>query len=484
MRTGAGRRPPRRTAIRIAALGLIGALSASLLLVAVVPSAHAAPRKGLSLGFMDGVYRSTDPAERALWLDRTVAVGADSVTLLASWRSIAGEEPADPASPADPAYEWSRLDAAVRDATARGLRVMITINQAPAWAEGPNRDPDAPNGSWKPSPPKLAQFARAIATRFSGSFPDPAVPGATLPRVSEWQVWAEPNGRTVLTPQWERAKGRLRMFSPVHYRKMLNAAYAAIKAVARSNLVIAAGTAPFGDYVRGGFGARIPPVRFWRELFCLRNRKSRKGCPVRADVVAHNPLGAFGGLGPWKHAPQNDDVLIPDMKKLAGVVRAARRHKTIRPGGRKPLWVTELLWETNPPDPSGVSPALQAQYLSDSLYLLWRQGVSEVHWVQIEDDPGGILQSGLYFENGEPKPSRQAFRFPFSAERRRGRTTVWGITPSPGQVQIQRQSGGGWVTIKTLRAGSSGVFTGKVPGSGAELRAAAGGETSLSRRPR
>jgi hypothetical protein len=476
-------------------------LSAALLLAAVVPSAHAGvPRKGLSLGLQDGVYQSTDPVERELWLDRTVEVGADTVGLTAAWNAIAPNQPADPADPADPAYRWSRLDPAVRDATGRGLRVMITLNSAPRWAEGGNRDPDAPQGTWRPDPGKLAQFARAISTRYSGSFPDPGLPGGSLPQVRLWQVWAEPNIRLLLNPQWKRRKGEWRMFSTGHYRKMLNAAYKAINDVSRSNLVIAAGTAPFGEYTVPG--ETIPPLRFWREVLCLRG-SGPKGArcpdgPARFDVLAHNPLSWFALTGdgdrtsPWNNASQVGggpaDVVVRDMKKLQSVLRKARSRRTIRPRRGTRLWVTELLWETNPPDPLWVSLRRQADFLADSLYLLWRQGVSEVHWVHINDTPydseSHTLQSGLYLENGEPKPSRLAFRFPFTAVRRHFGLRVWGRAPAPGPIQIQDNRTGDWRTIKTLRTGRSNVFTGKVRGRHGELRAAAGGETSLTRRPR
>jgi hypothetical protein len=91
----------------------------------------------------------------------------------------------------------------------------------------------------------------------------------------------------------------------------------------------------------------------------------------------------------------------------------------VKPRKGTELWVSELLWETNPPDdgPKGVSLENQATYLAQSLRLLRKQGVSEVHWVRIRDEapnPGlaSSLQSGLYFHDGEPKLALQAFHSP------------------------------------------------------------------------
>jgi hypothetical protein len=144
------------------------------------------------------------------------------------------------------------------------------------------------------------------------------------------------------------------------------------------------------------------------------------------DAIAHNPLAGLAGnellpvLGPHDHAPDKDDLLIPDMHKLAEVLAAARKHRLVKPRKGTELWVTELAWETNPPDPEGVSLDTQANYLSESLSVLQQQGVSHVHWVNIVDDnqpnvpgePYPGLQSGLYFADGTPKPALGAFHSP------------------------------------------------------------------------
>ena len=89
-----------------------------------------------------------------------------------------------------------------------------------------------------------------------------------------WQPWNEPNLPTYLTPQWTGSRAHTRPASPAWYRRMLNAAYARVKVVHPDNLVIAAGTAPYGDppVVRN----RMTPVSFMRELLCLRGAALRR----------------------------------------------------------------------------------------------------------------------------------------------------------------------------------------------------------------
>jgi hypothetical protein len=425
--TSLGGDPPRR---RVAAAGLVALVTAVLAFVAFSTEGIAAKGKGkkgsLRLGLVDPAFSSSDAGERALWLDRAAEAGAETIRLGAVWRGIAGSAPpADPTNPADPSYDFRDLDAAVRDAAARGFRIMITITRGPNFAEGPDRDPDAGPGTWKPSPDRLAEFSTAIATRYSGSFPDPGNPGAALPQVSIWEIWTEPNLFDHLNPQTEGGK----LFAPTHFRAMVNAASAAIKGVNGSNEIIAGATAPFGDHPKPI--DRIAPLTFWRAFFCLRgkNLKPKRGCQggkPQIDAFSHNPIGGLAAsefglqtMGARDKAPNATDILVPDMHKLFDVLQAARKHRRVEPRRGTELWVSELLWETNPPDsgPTGVSLEKQALYLSQSLRLLRKQGVSEVHWVRLRDDAptpdfASTLQSGLYFNDGTPKPALGAFHSP------------------------------------------------------------------------
>jgi hypothetical protein len=416
------------TRLAIAALATITVACLALLTDSVDGSA-AKRAKGpaqLRLGLTDpDVFQSSDASERALWLDRAGAAGTDTIELVADWRSITSgaPPPSDPTNPADPSYHFAGLDNAVRDAAARGFRIVLWIYRAPSFAEGPDPPPGAPAGTWKPSPQRLAEFSTAIATRYSGSFPDPSNPGASLPRVGYWEIWAEPNLSTWLTPQTENGK----LVGPQQLRTLVNAASSALRAVNKSNYVIAGGTAPFGDDPPVH---RTPPLTFWRSFFCLKGKKlkAQRKCPggkPKVNAFSHNPLAGLAGneslptLGPTDKAPDPTDILIPDMHKLYDVLKAARKQRMVKPRKGTELWVSELLWETNPPDdgPKGVSLENQATYLAQSLQSLRKQGVSEVHWVRIRDEapnPGlaTSLQSGLYFHNGEPKPALQAFHSP------------------------------------------------------------------------
>jgi hypothetical protein len=329
------------------------------------------------------------------------AAQAGVVRIPVDWRSIAPPSPRagfDASSPADPSYRFEAIDAAVRAAASAGLEPLLAVSHAPAFAEAPDRWPYAYPGSWDPSPAALEAFASALARRYDGSFPDPQNPARALPRVTLLQAWNEPNLARYLEPQWVTDGERWIAFSPLLYRNMLNAFYAGVKAVAPTDTVIAAGLAPDGD--RAGVG-RLAPVTFLRVLLCLpsgsgspprpsrggshRRRGSTSACvaPAHFDVLAFHPLSVGD---PDRAAPSALDVAVADAAKLEDLLTAAERLRTIRPVGLKPLWVTELNWESAPA-PAGVAPSLQALWISRALHRLWVAGVGLATW-QFLMDPG------------------------------------------------------------------------------------------------
>jgi hypothetical protein len=363
--------------------------------------------------------------------------------------------------------------------------VLLNITGAPTWAEGPSPPADASPGSWRPDPAQFASFATAAALRYDGHFPDSLQPGALLPRVRYWQPWNEPNLSLYLSPQWTPSGRGWAAASPAIYRRLLNAFYRAVKRVSSSNFVVTAGTAPYGD---SPGGQRMPPVAFDRTLFCLRDdaRLSPVSCPdpPHLDALSHHPYGIKGPL--W-HALNPDDAAVPDLDKLARVLHAAEHAGHVLPAGHKQLWVTEISWDTSPPDPNGIPVAEEARWLEQAVYVLWRQGVSTVLWLQIVDAPpvpsyGSTYQAGLYYLTGDPKPAAEAYRFPFVTRRvDHGHIQAWGRAPRGGELAIEAQRRGRWVVLRRMLARTDQVFQAVLPVRGrAVLRAQADPDTSLA----
>ena len=454
----------------VSALAALAGATALALFVGVAPASAARP---LALGFADPVYGSS---ARDIWLTRSRQVGASFVVVGVSWATITPQR-ATLAELADPGRfeaNWAPTDALVRSARARGLTVVLSLAVAPRWAEGSGRPANARPGVWKPDAKAFAAFARGAARRYSGAY-------GGLPAVRHWQIWTEPNLATHLLPQFV---GR-RAASPEIYRGLLNGAYDAIKSVRRANVVLTAGTAPFGGTVPGI--PRLRPAAFVRDLLCLRGARlqlARCPRPARFDVLAHHP---YSTGAPTRHALNADDVSIADIGKLTRLLRRAEATGRVFPRTRKPVWATEVSYDSKPPDPRGVPSRTHARWLEQTLYLLWRQGVSAVAWFQVGDEaPGGsydsTYQSGVYLRDGTPKPALAAYRFPLVGQRAsRASVQVWGRAPVAGVVALQRRAGTRWLTFRTLRAAAGSTFVASVAASGPiTLRAVVGAQTSLA----
>jgi hypothetical protein len=234
------------------------------------------------------------------------------------------------------------------------------------------------------------------------------------------------------------------------------------------------------------------PLTFWRTLLCVKDNKrlspKRKCRKPKFDVLAHNPINTSGS--PRRSAIHPDDVSTPDLHNLVDVLRAAERAGNVRPKGKRPVWATELWWETNPPDPytKNPSPKVQAVWYTKSLYSLWRQGASMVLLLQVRDSPydgepgrfEGNYQSGVFEANGDPKPAATAMRFPFVADRKSKRKVVlWGIPPRAGQLVVGQKGKSGAVSRFQVRANT--VFRKKIKlrkRGRQQLRGAVAGERS------
>lgn len=459
------------------------------------------PRGGLERGVSDSTLTLSPDAEvRDLALARIKATGAQVVRVPVEWRYIltAGAPPGNEATnPASPAYDFTSVDGAVRDAEADGLTPLLVITRAPPSAEAPGRWPYAYPGSWAPDPTAFAQFATAVARRYSGTFPDPLAPGRALPRVRLFEAWNEPNLARYLGPQWIAQGGGWTAFSPLVYRQLVNAFYAAVKAVEPSDVVIAGGLAPNGE--PAGLG-RMTPVRFLRAFLCLEGTRASCPDPPHFDVLSFHPLSFEDPDNP---AASSQDVAISDIGKVTTLLARAERAGTALPRRHKPLWVTELNWESAPQSPTGVPGPLQARWISRALHRLWIAGVQLAVWQFLVDPYPGVLlatptggwelvsrPAGLYsagvggdFATAQPKPFLLGFTFPFDPLRvNAGEVRVWALLADPHEPALlqQRQApGGAWRTVALVRADDAGVVNRLVAlRGGAALRLVGGGLVS------
>ena len=180
-------------------------------------------------------------------------LGVDVYQMQLSWLDVAPvrPDPSLPASdPANPSYVWpARLDETIADAASHGIEVAIMLKGrgTPAWANGDR------GSSWVPdSDADFADYAAAAARKY--------------PSVRYWMVWGETTQLDNFNPMPANSPE-----GPRRYALLLDAAYAALKGVRQSNLVIGGMTHTAGvirprkyiDWLRLPDGRAAPagPVR-------------------------------------------------------------------------------------------------------------------------------------------------------------------------------------------------------------------------------
>jgi hypothetical protein len=471
------------TAVRPRSLVLATSLSAVLLVAALL--ATTASARGLKTGFSDNDIfdPSASPSvNRGQWLDRAKEARAGIIRITVDWRNTTRNKPQNPKDPGDPAYGFSRLDAAISSAKMRGFNVLLTVGRAPSWAEGKHPPKRIEPGAWKPNPRAYGKFGQALARRYSGHF-------RGLPRVSDFEVWSEPNLTQFLAPQWKHK----RKFAPIRYRKMLNRFYKGVHAAQPKATVLAGATSPFGDSRKHQLyptHPRMHPMVFLRTVLCLNKKLKRdKKCKGKAhlDAVSAHPLNIENG--PHYKPHSKNDSQVANFSRVGRIVRAAKRAHTVRPKGRKSLWATEAGMISDPPNPRGAGLQKHARWVEEALYLLWKQGAKVVVNLNIRDpkyDPnrpaGAQFTTGLYLNGGKAKPAARSFRFPFVTHRKsKSRVQAWGKAPAGGKLEIQKKHGNSWSTAKRLKVHGGKVFTKKLHLRGkAKLRARIGSTTSLT----
>lgn len=445
-----------RAPSRILPAALVGVCILFCVTSAVAHGANRPLRTGISYLY---IYDAEPEA-----FEHVKQAGGSVVLTPLEWGNIVPDEQPvgwQPESPADPNYEWEMYDRWVVNAVAAGLTPVLQVRGAPRWAQrcGFFTAVDTP---CDPNPDDLAAFTTAAVSRYSGHF-------AGLPRVRYWQGLNEPNLSLFFEPQYINGKAA----SPDLYRTLINTFYAAVKAVDPTNIVIAAGLGPIAVP-----RFTIGPMRFTRELLCMRGhnrpRPTRDDCGggVNFDIYDIHPYTTGSPI----HEGGVNDVQLGDLHKLKTLLQAADRAGRINSRFQHtPLWITEISWDSNPPDPGGLPFRILNRWTAEALFRAWKAGVSDVFWFSLRDfkpRPGlpshESLESGLFFRRDtvaqdQPKPNMYAFRFPFVAYPRERGLLFWGRTPNsgPGKVRIQVRRGKGWRTVLATRANSVGIFRGR-----------------------
>lgn len=372
-------------------------------------------------------YYPVGPDQQAQTLDTLKGLGVNTVRVAVIWRDFVpssgsthrprGLSRTSSSSSLYDAASFGRLDSLLRLARSRHIGVILTPSApGPAWASRCRGSIDS-RQRCRPSPTEWRYFMTALGRRYSGHF-------AGLPRVSRWAIWNEPNISIFLQPQQVRSHGRTVSYAAYWYRNLFNASTDALRRTGHGRDQVMIGeVAPIGHV--GGSLSRRPTAsaEFLRSVFCIDSRGHRLGgrtaaalhCGhfrrMRPTAISVHPYARGGSVSPRFRA-RRDEITMRSLGLVSSIVRGAvRSHRIYRHS--LPLYLTELGWQTNPPDHHlGVSLGRQATYIDEADYMAYRTGsVRGVSQYQLFDDAdvGQGFQSGLLFANGRAKPSFRTY---------------------------------------------------------------------------
>lgn len=369
--------------------GKTRACAALLVAAVLVLSVFAATASALPARFW-GVVPQAAPSEEQF--QRLQRGGVDSIRIPIDW---AGLQPTKSS-----VIDWSGVDSVVERAAKANVEVLPFISGAPTWAvplatvsgtsgKAPAHLPATGGAAtaWK-------AFLQQAVTRYgpNGTFwaTHPAVP---VHPIRAWQVWNEPNFKYFVAKP-----------NPVEYGKLVKLSFGAIRGVDPGAQVILAGLfarPKEGRYLelkRGKKVVRHPTnPNYFAGYFLEQMYKGNPGIKSKFTGAALHPY-------------------TPAYKYLADEIEEFRAVMSLNHDAAKGLWVTELSWSSEPPNPAvdqfakGV--AGQARELKGAFTLLrskaakWK--LQRLYWFSVDDQVGACNfcgGSGLFAKGFKPKKS-------------------------------------------------------------------------------
>lgn len=363
-----------------------------------LPSAATGATAPFATGLFDPIFMGS---QKTTAFAMASQAGTRYVRVSVGWRGIAPQTlPASGFNPKDPTskyYSWAWIDSIVSAAEAAGLTPILNICDPPTW--GWDIQPTSATGG-APKISALGDFATALALHFNSH-----------PHV--YDVWNEPNFIKNFSPE----------DLPATYRAMANAIADAVHKVNPANLAAAGELAPFKHPLASSADPNsvLAPLTFMQQMFCI----SADATPVRTcdatvriDVWTHHP---YSDRGPFGRATAPGGVDLGDLPAMYTLLQQAQNLGAIVSAEPVQLWVTESGWSSNAPNTKGVPMKLESRWVAESLYQMWKSGVTVGTWFLLQDMRSTTpFQSGFYFasdslSNAVAKPLLTPFRFPFVA---------------------------------------------------------------------
>lgn len=304
-----------------------------------------------------------DEATRNRELDAMAAMGARWIRFDVKWSDVQWH--------GRTSWDWRKYDPLVDAARARGFMVLANLAYSPSWARpAGTSDKFGPDTADRRA--AYSTFVAQAVTHFAG-------------RVSNWEIWNEPNGSMFWQPRPSAAD----------YTALLRGAYASIKAVDPNAFVVAGATAPAPNDA-----GHVDEVSFLQAVYAN---------------------GGGGSFDAWSHHPYtvSPSLAHPDnaWHELAGTTPSIRSVMTANGDGGKRVWGTEFGPTTGGSASHVLSEPAAANQVTEA-YTLWRgYGWAGPLFVYTERDKlpyGASADSFNYYGmlryDFSPKPAWSAYR--------------------------------------------------------------------------
>ena len=343
-----------------------------------LPSVDDGLRRLDGYGFQAHLYNQ----DRRLILDRTTEAGFDWLKQQVEWRQT---EPIEKAG-----FDWRELDKIVAAVRSAGVKLLLSVVQAPDWALG-----DRSHGP-PADPLDFKDFMQTLAGRYRGN-------------VQAYELWNEAN----LAREW--GYGRI---DAGEFVELMLAGHQGVKAGDPEATTVGGALTPAGDVdIPDQQVQAVDDVRFLEQIYAYR------------DGVVRDAFDAWGvHPGGFNNAPTQEI----GSERGAGwnghgsfYFQRYTQHRAVMEangGGDKPIWLTEFGWSTANADPAygfgaDITEEDQARFLVDAFRVIretapyvthafvWNLNFQSVVGPQDEKFPFGVLRP-----DGSPRPAYTALR--------------------------------------------------------------------------
>jgi hypothetical protein len=373
-------------------------------------AAPAYASRSMEIGLQDdAVFVDQAGMGRTAAFERAHEIGVTTIRANMLWaRVMAGKQADQRKRPATPRYDFTRFDALVNEARARGFRVQLTLTApAPAWATK-GRTVSTRSVSVK----EFGRWTAVVAKHFKA-------------RVSRYSLWNEPNWYSWLSPHKTGA---------AQYRKLYLTGYRAVKKADRKAKVIFGELAP-----RERPGASASPLPFINDVLCIKGQRipsapprssglggrwvKRKRCAtVRADGVSVHPYD-------YAHAPNAKKVPAGDVsvgtvgRLTSALTHLKKAHALATPGGKQPrVHLTEFAYFAG--GPLALPITKRARYITQAFaQARANPKVAQILYFGLVQNPFIQWNTGLLKPDGTPDTTFDVLRRWIDQQHRSGRLT-------------------------------------------------------------